>query len=247
MRLVSAKVAADASGATKTAPAEARTLISIRGLRKTFGSFVAIEGFSLDVREGEVVSLLGPSGCGKTTTLRCLAGLETPTSGEIEVQGKLVYSSDRRINLPPEQRNLSMVFQQYALWPHLSVFENVAFGLRVRRVPAETLFAKAKGALERVRLWEKQDRRISELSGGQQQRVALARALAIDPKIVLFDEPLSNLDAKLRAELRLELLQLQRDLRFSAIFVTHDQDEAISLSSRIVIMNQGRGRASWIA
>lgn len=217
-----------------------KSLISVRGLRKSFGAFVAVQDFSLEVGENEIVSLLGPSGCGKTTTLRCLAGLESPTGGEIEIQGRLVYSSQKNINIRPEARNLSMVFQQYALWPHLSVYENVAFGLRVRRTPAAILEQKVKSVLDRVRLWEKKDHRISQLSGGQQQRIALARALSIDPQIVLFDEPLSNLDAKLRTDLRLEILKLQRELGFSAIFVTHDQDEAISLSSKIVIMNQGK-------
>ena len=225
-----------------TARVEAETpesMISIRNLRKQFGDYVAVRDFSLDVARGEVVSLLGASGCGKTTTLRCLAGLETPTSGEIVVRGRAVYSQDERINLLPERRGLSMVFQQYALWPHMTVFENVAFGVQMKKLSAAAVRESVKKALERVRLWNKHDSRISELSGGQQQRVALARALAIDPEVILFDEPLSNLDAKLREELRLELLELQRELRFTAIYVTHDQEEAISLSSRIVIMNNG--------
>jgi ABC-type Fe3+/spermidine/putrescine transport system ATPase subunit len=238
LREVEAVTAQDRKVGRMGAP-DHNSRISIRGIRKAFGKLVAIKDFSLEVAAGEVVSLLGPSGCGKTTTLRCLAGLEAPDVGEIEINGRPVFSGVRNIMLPPEKRGLSMVFQQYALWPHMSVFENVAFGLRVQRAEKSVIAAQTESALRRVRLWEKRQSRISELSGGQQQRVALARAIAIRPDIILFDEPLSNLDAKLREELRFELLQLQRDLGFSAIYVTHDQDEAISLSSRIVIMNNG--------
>ncbi len=239
MALREVEVAGRDRPADGTGDGDRNCRISIRGIRKAFGKLVAIQDFSLEVGAGEVVSLLGPSGCGKTTTLRCLAGLESPDTGEIAINGRPVFSSTRKIMLPPESRGLSMVFQQYALWPHMSVFENVAFGLRVQRAPKHVIAEQTESALRRVRLWEKRHSRISELSGGQQQRVALARAIAIRPDVILFDEPLSNLDAKLREELRFELLQLQRDLGFSAIYVTHDQDEAISLSSRIVIMNNG--------
>ena len=202
----------------------------------------ALDEVSFKVEPGEFVSLLGPSGCGKTTMLRCIAGLEEPDGGEIEVRGKVVYSTlgDKRISLPPEKRALSMVFQQYALRPHMSVFGNVAFGLTMRRASKAETETKVRKALESVELWHVRDRKISELSGGQQQRIALARAIAFDPDVILFDEPLSNLDANLRESMRLELLELQKVLGFTALYVTHDQAEAMSLSDRILVMNGGR-------
>lgn len=218
-------------------------MVEISGLRKSFAEgAVAIDGISLEIAEGEVLSLLGPSGCGKTTTLRCVAGLEEADEGSINIDGRTVFSAvtGERTVVPPERRGLSMVFQQYALWPHMTVFENVAFGLSVRRVSKSDTADAVARALDRVQMARFKDRQISQLSGGQQQRVALARALAFDPKLILFDEPLSNLDAKLREEMRMVLLELQRDLGFTAIYVTHDQLEAISLSTRVAILNHGR-------
>ena len=217
--------------------------ISVRGLRKEFpNSIVALDDVSFDVAAGEFVSLLGPSGCGKTTMLRCVAGLEEPDAGEIMINGKPVFSTNgsKHLSLPAEKRSLSMVFQQYALWPHMSVFGNVAFGLSMRGTSKSETETKVKRALDRVQLWHVRDRRISALSGGQQQRIALARAIAFDPEVVLFDEPLSNLDANLREAMRLQLLELQHDLGFTALYVTHDQAEAMSLSDRILVMNHGR-------
>lgn len=230
----------DHKGSTvATSPDGSAVSIEVTGLRKRFGTeTVAVDGISFKVARGEVVSLLGPSGCGKTTTLRCLAGLEQPDEGIIRLGGRTVFGEGKRSVLP-EDRQISMVFQQYALWPHLSVHENVLFGLRARKVSEAEATAKAKRALEMVRLWAVKDRNISQLSGGQQQRIAVARALAYDPEVVLLDEPLSNLDAKLREEMRLELLELQRDLGFTALYVTHDQQEAISLSHRVLVMRDG--------
>ena len=220
------------------------SVIEVEGLSKTFpDGTVAVDELSLRVEPGEVVSLLGPSGCGKTTTLRCIAGLETPDKGRITLDGRAVFEFDGqgpRLVVPPEGRGLSMVFQQYALWPHMTVYGNVAYGLEVRNRPRNEVEEATARALDRVQLGALRDRRISQLSGGQQQRVALARAIAFDPTLILFDEPLSNLDAKLREEMRLTLLELQRDLGFSALYVTHDQLEAISLSSRVAIMNGGQ-------
>lgn len=217
--------------------------IEIEGLVKIFpDGTTAVDGLSLRIESGEVVSLLGPSGCGKTTTLRCVAGLETPNHGRISVNERTVFEANgsKRTALPPEARGLSMVFQQYALWPHMTVAENVAYGLTVRKRSRAQTDEATRQALDKVKLWAMRDRRISQLSGGQQQRIALARAIAFDPKVILFDEPLSNLDAKLRETMRLTLLELQRDLGFTALYVTHDQLEAISLSSRVAIMNHGR-------
>jgi len=217
--------------------------VGVTDLTKTYANATApaVDGVSLEVNQGEIVSLLGPSGCGKTTTLRCIAGLETADSGQITLEGTVVVGDvgGRRRSLPPEQRGVSMVFQNYALWPHMTVWENVAYGLRLRTKSKDAIESAVNRALDMVKLGAVRDRRISQLSGGQQQRIALARALAFEPKIVLFDEPLSNLDTKLRDEMRLELLQLQRELGFSAVYVTHDQQEATGLSNRIIIMKDG--------
>jgi ABC-type Fe3+/spermidine/putrescine transport system ATPase subunit len=217
--------------------------IRVNTLCKEFpGSAVALDDVSFEVEPGAFVSLLGPSGCGKTTMLRCIAGLESPDSGEIEVSGRVVYSSigSKQVMVAPEKRALSMVFQQYALWPHMSVFDNVAFGLTMRRASKADTKAKVRKALESVELWHVRERKISALSGGQQQRIAVARAIAFDPAVILFDEPLSNLDANLREAMRLQLLELQQELGFTALYVTHDQAEAMSLSDRILVLNQGR-------
>ncbi len=209
--------------------------LSLRGLRKRFpGGTVAVEDVDLDVAEGELVALLGPSGCGKTTTLRCIAGFEDADAGTIELAG-------RRIDgLPPERRDATMVFQGYALFPHLSVFENVAYGLRVRHVGGATLRGRVEAALGLVGLAGLSGRRPQQLSGGQQQRVALARALILEPKLLLFDEPLSNLDAKLREQMRLEIRTLQRRVGITSVYVTHDQAEAMTMADQVAVMDRGR-------
>jgi iron(III) transport system ATP-binding protein len=191
------------------------------------------------VARGEFVTLLGPSGCGKTTTLRCIAGLERPDGGEIRIDGGIVASAVRGVYLNPEQRNIGMVFQSYAVWPHMTVFDNVAYGLRVRRAPANVIQDRTMRALELVGLGHLAERYATKLSGGQRQRVALARAIVYEPKVVLFDEPLSNLDAKLREQMRVELVRLQKEVGITSIYVTHDQSEALVMSDRVVVMNKG--------
>lgn len=206
--------------------------LSLEHLTLSYGSGAAVEDLSLEVGEGELLALLGPSGCGKTTTMRAVAGLLSPRSGHIHLAGRDITP------LPPNRRDIGMVFQSYALFPHLSVFENVAFGLRLRRVGAE-LQERVNDALRRVGLVELSGRLPSQLSGGQQQRVALARAFAIRPRLLLLDEPLSNLDAKLRLGMRAELRHIQRELGITMLYVTHDQGEALALSDRIVILRAG--------
>jgi ABC-type Fe3+/spermidine/putrescine transport system ATPase subunit len=210
------------------------TNVELRHVRKQFGTVVAVEDFSLTVQAGEFLSLLGPSGCGKTTTLRMIAGLEQPDRGDIFVK-------DRRVNaVPVHQRNFGMVFQDHALFPHRSAFENIAFGLKYRGVERADIERRVRRALEIVRLPNVGDRLPRELSGGQQQRVALARAIVIEPDVLLFDEPLSALDANLREEMRVELKRIHRTLGITAIYVTHDQAEALSMSDRVVLMRDGR-------
>jgi ABC-type Fe3+/spermidine/putrescine transport system ATPase subunit len=201
---------------------------------RSYGSVVAVSHLTLDVTAGEFLTLLGPSGCGKTTTLNMIAGFLQPSAGEIWLRGRRVES------LPPYRRDTAMVFQQYALFPHMTVFENIAFGLRMRRTPAAQLRARVDEALALVGLPGLGDRFPLQLSGGQQQRVALARAIAVRPAVLLLDEPLSNLDLKLREGMRLELKRLHRELGTTTIFVTHDQTEALVLSTRIAVMHQGR-------
>ena len=208
--------------------------VTLRGIRKKFGSAVAVEELDLDVRPGEFLTLLGPSGCGKTTTLNMVAGFLRPDGGQILLDGKDVNQ------LPPDQRDTAMVFQQYALFPHLTVGQNVGYGLRMRKRPKEEIGTRVAEALERVGLAGHEGRMPSQLSGGQQQRVALARAIVVQPKVLLFDEPLSNLDLKLREQLRLEIKHLQRELGTTSIFVTHDQTEALVMSDRIAVMRAGR-------
>jgi ABC-type Fe3+/spermidine/putrescine transport system ATPase subunit len=220
------------------------SILSIKGLKKSYGdrrstTSVAVRALDLEIAEHEVVALLGPSGCGKTTVLRCVAGLLVPDAGEISIGGKLVNSTGRP-PARPEQRNIAMVFQQYALWPHLTVEENVAFGLKARKAPKALVAERTDEALKRVRLGNMKDRRISQLSGGQQQRIALARALAVQPTLILFDEPLSNLDAGMREEMRYEILELQQSIGFAALYVTHDHSEAMGLANRIVMMRDGQ-------
>jgi iron(III) transport system ATP-binding protein len=219
-------------------------LVSVRNLTKVYdtrrGELTALNDVSIDIGRGEILVLLGPSGCGKTTLLRCVAGLEQPTSGEITVHGRTVYSSERGVALPPEKRGLSMVFQSYALWPHMTVFQNVAYPLRVSRIGADETHERVMKALALAGLEAYAANHPGQLSGGQQQRVALARALVANDGLILFDEPLSNLDAKVRERLRDELVAMQAELGFTAIYVTHDQVEAAALASRIAVMEVGR-------
>jgi ABC-type Fe3+/spermidine/putrescine transport system ATPase subunit len=191
-----------------------------------------VDGLSLDVCQGEFLTLLGPSGCGKTTTLRMIAGFVKPDEGRVWLHGEDITE------VPPDRRNIGMVYQQYALFPHMSVFENVAFGLRVRKLPTREIRSRVEAALDRVRLRDLTGRLPRTLSGGQQQRVALARALVIEPRVLLLDEPLSNLDAKLRREMQLELRRLQHELAVTTIYVTHDQGEALAMSDRTAVMNR---------
>jgi iron(III) transport system ATP-binding protein len=202
----------------------------------------AAQNVNIEVPEGHFFTLLGPSGCGKTTTLRSIAGLERPRSGEISVNGVAVYSGARNIFVPPNQRGFGMVFQSYAIWPHMDVFTNTAFPLQVgaRKYSRADIEAKVMKVLKAVQLDHLRDREATKLSGGQQQRLALARALVMEPKLLLLDEPLSNLDAKLRELMRFELKRLQRELRITTVYVTHDQSEALALSHHIAVMNQGR-------
>src|SRR5581483_8695886 len=206
----------------------------LAGLEKRYGATVAVAGVDLEVREGEFMTLLGPSGCGKTTTLGLIAGFFPPSRGEILVGGRDVAG------LPPFRRDIGVVFQDYALFPHLSAADNVAFGLRMRNLPAAEIAARVREALGLVQLSGLGARRPLELSGGQRQRVALARALVIRPTVLLLDEPLSNLDLKLREEMRVEISGLQRRLGIATVFVTHDQGEALTMSDRIAVMRSGR-------
>jgi iron(III) transport system ATP-binding protein len=212
----------------------------VEGLRKRFDGVLAVDGVSFTVHDGEMVTLLGPSGCGKSTTLNCIAGLEFPDEGVIRFGDRLLTDARRRIFLLPEARNVGMVFQSYALWPHMTVFENLAFGLRMRRIPQAEIRRRIEWILSLLQLEGFENRYPHQLSGGQQQRVALARALVYEPSILLLDEPLSNLDAKLREQARFWLRELQQRLRITAIYVTHDQAEALALSDRVVVMNRGR-------
>ena len=207
--------------------------VTMENLHKSYEKFVAVNNINLDVRDGEFLVLLGPSGCGKTTTLRMLGGFVEPDGGRLTIGGRDVTRE------PPYRRNIGLVFQNYALFPHLSIFENVAFGLRRRKLPEADIRIRVGDALELVRLAHLRDRFPVQLSGGQQQRVAIARALAIRPDVLLLDEPLSNLDARLRLEVRDELRALQQTLKITTIMVTHDQDEAMYIGDRLVVMNQG--------
>ncbi|WP_203137594.1 ABC transporter ATP-binding protein [Microbacterium sp. JZ31] len=238
---------ADLSGSTH--PGEVAPVVSLRGVAKRFrradGSVAnAIDGVSLDVLPGEFVVLLGPSGCGKTTLLRTIAGLERADEGTIDIHGGRVFDAARRIELPPEKRHLSMIFQSYALWPHLTVFDNIAYPLRSRgrRLSKSEVAEKVHDVMRLVGIGELGGQYPGQMSGGQQQRVALARALVDGGDLVLFDEPLSNVDAKVRESLRRELLDMQRSLGFAAIYVTHDQHEAMELAHRVAVMGGGKVR-----
>ncbi|GIG89302.1 ABC transporter ATP-binding protein [Plantactinospora endophytica] len=216
------------------------TDLVIEGLVKRFGGTAAVDGIDLRVRQGEFLTLLGPSGCGKTTTLRCVAGLELPTSGEISFRGRVFAAPGRAVFVPPDKRRIGMVFQSYALWPHMTVRANVGYPLKMAKVPRAEIRDRVHEMLGRVGLADRADEMAVALSGGQQQRVALARAMASRPELLLFDEPLSNLDAKLRYQLRDEIRSLHDQLGTTSVYVTHDQEEAMALSDRIVVMNAGR-------
>jgi ABC-type Fe3+/spermidine/putrescine transport system ATPase subunit len=217
-----------------------RPRIAVSDLVVRYGDATAVDGIGFDIASGEMVTLLGPSGCGKTTTLRAVAGLETPSGGSIRLNDETVYSAVERRNVPTEKRGVSMVFQSYAIWPHMTVFDNVAYGLRVRKLPQAEVRQNVERVLGLVQMQDFAERPASKLSGGQQQRVAVARAIAFSPNVLLFDEPLSNLDAKLRAEMRVELRELQRRLDITALYVTHDQEEALAISDRVIVMNGGK-------
>lgn len=214
--------------------------LSVRDLVRQYPGGAGVRGMSLSAGKGELIALLGASGCGKTTTLRCLAGIDSPSSGEISIAGQLVFSSARGINLPPERRNVGMVFQSYALWPHMTALENVAFPLRTRNVRSKEARGRAQEMLHLLGLGRLSDRDPGQLSGGQQQRVALARALVYQPKLLLFDEPLSNLDAELRESVRQDIRRIQRESAITAVYVTHDRTEAMALSDRILVMANGQ-------
>jgi iron(III) transport system ATP-binding protein len=213
--------------------------VVLESLRKDFEETIAVRDLSLTVQDGEFVTLLGPSGCGKTTSLRMIAGFIEPTQGRVTIGEQVVSDVDQKIFIPPEKRGIGMVFQSYAVWPHMNVFDNVAYPLKIARTPKNELQRRVHEALDQVKLTGLGKRYPHQLSGGQQQRVALARAVVMNPKVMLLDEPLSNLDAKLREQMRLELKELQAETAMTIIFVTHDQLEAIVLADRIVVMSEG--------
>ncbi|MGR3321627.1 MAG: ABC transporter ATP-binding protein [Pseudooceanicola sp.] len=214
------------------------TKLVLRDLVKRYGEATAVDGISMEIGEGEFVSLLGPSGCGKTTTLRMIAGFMKPTEGVIEMDGRELSSP--RTSLPPERRDMSMIFQSYAIWPNMTVAQNVGFGLKLRKLSADAIRRQTMEILEVVQMAHLADRYPAELSGGQQQRVALARAIVVKPGVLLLDEPLSNLDANLREEMRFEIRRLHDEFRITTVYVTHDQGEAMVTSDRIAVMNAGR-------
>lgn len=212
--------------------------VELRGIRKTYGLLTVADRIDLSIAHGELVCLLGPSGCGKTTTLRLIAGFIVPDAGEILVGGKRLSGPGQA--MPPEKRQMSMIFQSYALWPHMTVAENVAYGLTLRKLPRDKVTAQVTAMLKVAKLEKLAERFPGELSGGQQQRVALARALAVEPETLLLDEPLSNLDTNLREEMRFEIRRLHDEFRYTTVYVTHDQLEAMTTADRIVVMNAGR-------
>ncbi len=214
--------------------------LQISNLEKKYGSVTALHDFSIGIEDGDFLVLLGPSGCGKTTLLRCLAGLEEPNNGEIVIGDKIVYSKKRGINIPPGQRELGLVFQNYALWPHMTVDQNISFGLETKRLSKEQIERQVEEALRDVRMTPYARRYPRELSGGQQQRVALARMLATRPNIFLMDEPLSNLDARLRMDMRFEIKRLHHTTNATTVYVTHDQHEALTMATHIAVLNEGQ-------
>lgn len=216
------------------------TVLELRSVGKRFDEVIAVTDLSLSVRQGEILALLGPSGCGKTTTLRMVAGLEDPTDGEISYGGRIVASAVSNTFVPPNKRNMGMVFQSYALWPHMTVYENVAHPLKLRGRSKSKIHDQVSSILKTVGMAGFENRPIPKLSGGQQQRVALARAIIYEPKMLLLDEPFSNLDAQLRTQMRIELRSIQRRLGMTTLFVTHDQVEALSIADRIAVIDNGR-------
>ena len=213
------------------------SVITINQVTKSFGDVTVLKEFTQEFQDGEFITLLGPSGCGKTTMLRIIAGFEKPTSGEVKIDGQVVNSQN--VFIPPEKRGIGMVFQSYAVWPHMNVFDNIAYPLKIRRLPKDQIKEKVMSVLEVVHLSQYANRMPSQLSGGQQQRVALGRALVAEPKVLLLDEPLSNLDAKLRESMRYEIKEIQRKLKITVIYVTHDQIEAMTMSDRVFVINRG--------
>jgi iron(III) transport system ATP-binding protein len=213
--------------------------LTIASLSKAFGDTRVVSDLNLQVAEGEMLVLVGPSGCGKTTTLRCIAGLESPSEGRITIGSRVVTAAGEGVNVPPERREIGMVFQSYAVWPHMTVFNNVAYPLRAIGVPRKEIPERVMRVLKLVQLDQLAERYSSQISGGQQQRVALARSLVAEPKLLLFDEPLSNLDASLRVTMRIEIKELQKRLGFTAVYVTHDQIEAMAIADRIAVMDRG--------
>ncbi|MEZ5852748.1 MAG: ABC transporter ATP-binding protein [Hyphomicrobiaceae bacterium] len=213
-------------------------VVHLKGLTRAFGAFKAVDNVDLEIADGEFLSLLGPSGCGKTTTLRMIAGFIDPTGGTIDVDGRVLSSASG--SLPPEKRGMSMIFQSYAIWPNMTVAENVGFGLEIRKIPREDARRQIAEVLDVVQMGHLANRYPAELSGGQQQRVALARAIVVRPAVLLLDEPLSNLDANLREEMRFEIRRLHEQIRITTVYVTHDQAEAMATSDRIAVMNKGR-------
>lgn len=214
--------------------------VAVKDLTKRFGSVTAVDSVSFGIKNNEFFSLLGPSGCGKTTILRCIAGLEMPTSGEIQIGNEVVNSTESNAFIPPEERPIGMVFQNYAVWPHMTVTENIGYPLKIRKMSKSAIAEKVDGILNVVDLMGLGNRYPAQLSGGQQQRVALARALIKEPEILLLDEPLSNLDAKLREQMRFELKELQRRTGIPILYVTHDQSEAMAMSDRVAVIKDGR-------
>jgi multiple sugar transport system ATP-binding protein len=215
------------------------TTISIKNLTKKFGDLAAVNNVSVNIEPGEFLTLLGPSGCGKTTLLRCIAGLEEPNGGEISIGDKLIYSGDKGISMPSGKRDLGMVFQNYALWPHMTVYKNMTFALEIQKLSKEEMDKRVKESLAEMQMTGFEDRYPREMSGGQQQRVALARMLAYRPRVFLMDEPLSNLDARLRMDMRTELKRLHHISNATTIYVTHDQVEAMTMSTKIAVMKEG--------
>ncbi len=213
--------------------------IELRGMRKSYGKEPAVRHLDLGIEPGSFLTILGPSGCGKTTTLRTIAGLEEPDAGEIQLGDRIVFSRDQGIIVPPEHRKLGLIFQSYALWPHMTVERNITLALKEKKLSTSEISSRLENALEKVQLTAFRNRYPSELSGGQQQRVAVARLIALRSQFLLMDEPLSNLDAKLRTEMRTELKGLHRDLEATTVYVTHDQIEALTLSDMVVVMNDG--------
>lgn len=213
--------------------------IILKNVTKRFAKFIAVDNLNMKINSGDFITLLGPSGCGKTTTLRMIAGLETPTEGEITIDGKVVFSSEQGINIPPNKRNVGFLFQNYALWPHMTVYQNIAFGLENLKWSKEDIQKRVDELLALLKIEQFVKRYPSELSGGQQQRVAIARTLAPNPQVLFLDEPLSNLDAKLRLEMRTELKRLHLATKSTFVYVTHDQLEAMTMSTRVCLMKNG--------